>query len=157
VVDFVNSFPAEEDADGDGNIDVNEDANGNGALDEGEDLDGDGFLDTTGEDADGDGKIDPMGYEVRTGSGSIYLDYDGNQRIGASVSDAVLKISEFVYLAGDFAFEKGPVFRVAEVCTQISTNTAQFIGALTSAFDSVAGGASYTWGCRTMAEVRSRV
>ena len=51
-----------------------------------EDLDGDGFLDTTDEDTNGDGKIDPMGYKVPHGSSSIYLDYDGNQRIGASVT-----------------------------------------------------------------------
>ena len=38
---------------------------------------------------------------------------------------------------GQLRFEKGPVFRVAEVCTQLPTNTTQLIGALTSAFGSL--------------------
>ncbi len=56
------SFPlgldltANEDVDGDGNLDVDEDANGNGALDAGEDIDGDGNLDVM-EDVNGDGTL----------------------------------------------------------------------------------------------------
>jgi hypothetical protein len=46
-----------EDADGDGNLDVKEDANDNGMLDAGEDLDGDGNLDIA-EDRNGNNVLD---------------------------------------------------------------------------------------------------
>jgi Ca2+-binding EF-hand superfamily protein len=61
-------------------------------------------------DADGDGKLDPPGLEIRTGVGTppVYIDFDGNERIGASVARATIQISEFVYITGSVAFEKGP-------------------------------------------------
>ncbi|MDT8388669.1 MAG: matrixin family metalloprotease, partial [Thiogranum sp.] len=82
----------------------------------------------TGNDVDGDGILDePAGYQVRTGTTSapIYIDYDGNERLGASVDNALLSIGDndgkFVYLNGDFSFEKGPV-SIVTVATGISSN-----------------------------------
>ena len=65
-----------------------------------------------GGDSDGDGKIDPAGFEVGTGGAPVYIDYDGNQRLGASVSNAHLKLSEYVSMSGNLQFEKGPTYRV---------------------------------------------
>ncbi|WP_419535330.1 LEPR-XLL domain-containing protein [Endozoicomonas sp.] len=63
-------------------------------------------------DADGDGKIDPAGYEVKAGSQSIYIDYDGNERIAASLNQAELNVGGFVTASGDFSFQKGPTHTV---------------------------------------------
>ncbi len=64
----------------------------------------------SGADVDGDGKLDPPGLEIRTGVDTppVYIDFDGNERIGASVAQATIRISEFVYITGSVAFEKGP-------------------------------------------------
>ncbi|WP_139117637.1 LEPR-XLL domain-containing protein [Endozoicomonas atrinae] len=59
-------------------------------------------------DADGDGKTDPAGYEVKAGSQSIYIDYDGNERIAASLNQAELNVGGFVTASGNFSFQKGP-------------------------------------------------
>ena len=80
VVDWSSSFPAET-------ADANADDGG---------------------DSDGDGKIDPAGFEVGTGGAPVYIDYDGNQRIGASLENAQLNIADFVHATGNFSFEKGP-------------------------------------------------
>ncbi|MBN2475138.1 MAG: hypothetical protein JXB62_11055, partial [Pirellulales bacterium] len=62
--------------------------------------------------------VGPAGYEVRTGTTSepIYIDHDGNERLGASVDDALLSIGDnegkFVYLHGNLSFEKGPTANV---------------------------------------------
>ncbi len=64
-------------------------------------------------DVDGDGKIDPLGFEVSTGGVPVYIDYDGNQRIGASASEVQLQISEFLHVRGSVEFELGPVQTVA--------------------------------------------
>ncbi|MGD8416616.1 MAG: calcium-binding protein, partial [Pseudomonadales bacterium] len=65
-------------------------------------------------DADGDGKLDPPGYEIRTGTTTapVYIDYDGNQRIGAAADSVELVLGEFVHVIGSFSFEKGPTHKV---------------------------------------------
>ncbi|MBT7430109.1 MAG: hypothetical protein HN783_09900, partial [Ilumatobacter sp.] len=75
-------------------------------------------------DADGDDKLDPAGYEVRTGTSTapVYLTYDGAQRIGASVSKAELKVSQFYHLVGSLSFEKGPTHKV-DISTGLSDTT----------------------------------
>ncbi len=68
-----------------------------------------------GVDVDNDGLLgEPVGFEVRTGTNSapIYIDHDGNERIGASVEMAEIQISEFVHVKGSVAFEKGPAQEV---------------------------------------------
>jgi PKD repeat protein/Ca2+-binding EF-hand superfamily protein len=67
-------------------------------------------------DADGDDVLDSAGFAVRTGTTTdpIYLDFDGQQRVAqVSIEKANLQISEFLYITGNFAFEKGPVYTVA--------------------------------------------
>ena len=63
-------------------------------------------------DLDGDGKLDPAGFELNTGSKSIYVDYEGELLIGASVGQAIMQLSEFVHLSGSMAFELGPTYMV---------------------------------------------
>ncbi|MBT6144559.1 MAG: hypothetical protein HOH74_03955, partial [Gemmatimonadetes bacterium] len=84
-------------------------------------------------DADGDGKLDPAGYEVRTGTSTapVYLTYDGAQRIGASVADAELKVSQFYHLVGALSFEKGPTHKV-DISTGISATTRDVLETLAS-------------------------
>ena len=55
----------------------------------------------------------PPGYPVATGTTTepIYLDFAG-ELIRASVAWAEITISEFVHIAGSFAFEKGPIATV---------------------------------------------
>jgi Ca2+-binding RTX toxin-like protein len=42
----------------------------------------------------------------------VYLSYDGNARIGASVAKATLQTANFVHLSGAFNFEMGPLLEV---------------------------------------------
>ena len=46
-------------------------------------VDGEGHptFDPANDDLDGDGKWDPVGYEVKTGGPSVYIDFDWPQRI----------------------------------------------------------------------------
>ena len=60
------------------------------------------------EDRDGDGVIDPVGFPVKTGRNPVYIDHDGNQRIGASIEHAVLSLDEYIHVAGSISYEKGP-------------------------------------------------
>jgi hypothetical protein len=60
------------------------------------------------------------GYSVRTGGTPVLLDMR-NEVLSASVANATLRISEFVYISGSFAFEKG-----AEV--ELAANT--FLGTI---------------------------
>jgi len=63
-------------------------------------------------DRDGDGEIDPAGFELKTGSKPIYIDYAGELLIGASVGHAILQLSEFVHISGSMAFELGATHEV---------------------------------------------
>jgi hypothetical protein len=120
-LDFAKSFPGEdlndngeldtEDVNGNGILDT-EDVNGNGILDDGEDTNGNGVLDdedTNGnglldtEDRDGDKKLDPVGFEVFTGSDSVYMDFETGL-LRASVGQATLRIFDLVAFSGSFAF-----------------------------------------------------
>jgi len=87
------------------------------------------------EDADGDGKLDPPGYEIRTGTSTapVYIDYDGNQRIGAAADSVELALGNFVHVIGSFSFEKGPVHRV-DVATGLPANLGDLVVALQDAF-----------------------
>jgi len=76
-------------------------------------------------DIDNDGKIDPIGYEVNVGKKPIYINHDGNQRIGASLDDALIKISDFVLAKGNFSFLKGPTHTV-KVNTGIPSDISGF-------------------------------
>jgi hypothetical protein len=65
--------------------------------------------DLAADDLDHDGKRDPAGFEVKTGANSsVYLDFQG-ELIRASVASATIKISQFVYITGSLAFEKGTI------------------------------------------------
>ncbi len=77
-------------------------------------------------DADADGQIDPLGFEVGTGGPPVYLDFDGNQRIGFSSDNITLQLDQFVYVTGSFAFEKGPVTNV-NVATGIPSNAISLV------------------------------
>ena len=84
----------------------------------------------------------PAGYAVNTGGAPVYLDFEERQ-ISASTDAAILQISEFVYVSGSFAFEKGadvlatvssplgdlPVPVPMEVMTIGASNVSAFIGA----------------------------
>jgi len=98
-LDFAKSFPG-EDLNDNNELDT-EDENGNGVLDDGEDENSNGQLDT--EDVDGDGKLDPVGFEVFTGSDSMYMDFE-NGLLRASVGQATLRIFDLVAFSGSFAF-----------------------------------------------------
>ena len=78
---------------------------------------------TGNEDADGDDVLDPVGFEVGTGDSTapVYIDFDGNQRIGFSSENITLQLSEFVHVTGSFAFEKGPVLN-ATVATGLPSD-----------------------------------
>jgi len=108
VVDFAASF-AEEDDGGDGVFDAED-------------------------DLDGDGKQDPAGFEVGTGGEPVYIDFDGNQRIGASAARVTLQLSQFVHVTGSFAFEKGPTERVT-VSTGLPSDLAGFSSQILQALD----------------------
>ncbi|MCC5834415.1 MAG: hypothetical protein JJU20_06760, partial [Opitutales bacterium] len=69
-------------------------------------------------DEDGEGAV-PPGFEVPGIGEPIYLDYDGNQRIGVEVSNGLLSLLDFVHLSGSFAFEMGPTVD-ADVHTGLS-------------------------------------
>ncbi|MDA1274964.1 MAG: calcium-binding protein [Verrucomicrobia bacterium] len=102
VIDFEHSF--------------DEDVNFNGVLDDGEDVNENGVLDV------GTGQ-----FGVKTGNKTdpekefVYLDYDGNRRVGASVDVAKIVIGEFVYLKGSFAFELGPT-AIVDIDTGVSAD-----------------------------------
>ncbi len=77
-----------------------------------------------------------------TGGDPVYLDYDGNQRIGVSIAAAKINLFTFIYLEGSFAFEKGPTYMV-NVATGIPANLGAALGtigldSLASAIGSVA-------------------
>ena len=81
------------------------------------------------------------GHEITAGGETIQIDYDGNQRIGVDIGQAKLQISEFVYLQGGFAFEKGPTYAV-DIATGIPANVVSVIDSiapLKSATDTVLG------------------
>jgi hypothetical protein len=59
-------------------------------------------------DADKDNKFDPIGFEVGTGGAPVYLDFDGNQRKGATIGHADLAILEVLYISGSLKYEEGP-------------------------------------------------
>ena len=73
-----------------------------------------------------------LGYAVQTGTNSapIYLDFEGHEIIRASVSDAILKIFGFVYVTGNFAFDKGTI-QTVNVTGGLSSGAASaFLSAL---------------------------
>ncbi len=57
---------------------------------------------------------DPAGFEVRTGTTtpSIFIDFDGQERIAASAETVTIQLSQFVHITGSIAFEKGPSYTV---------------------------------------------
>ncbi|MFC1516467.1 Ig-like domain-containing protein, partial [Thermodesulfobacteriota bacterium] len=106
-----------------------------------------------GVDVDEDGKTgEPAGFEVGTGGDPVYIDFDGNQRIGATVGKATLQISEFVHVTGSFAFEMGPVQTVDVTGGLLSGLTSEAITLLETlglptsdfSFNIPAGGATST-------------
>ncbi|MEO0510569.1 MAG: LEPR-XLL domain-containing protein, partial [Verrucomicrobiota bacterium] len=52
----------------------------------------------------------PPGFRVSTGDpeNPIYIDFDGNTRIGVEIGFAEIEVFDFLYLSGSFAFELGP-------------------------------------------------
>ena len=80
---------------------------------------------------DGADPVIPPGYRVDTGTTSdpIYLDFQG-EKILASVGWAELTISEFVHIAGSFAFEKGAIQRVDVTGGATSAAAHAFLDAL---------------------------
>src|SRR5260221_5042313 len=73
----------------------------------------------------------PPGYPVATGTTTepIYLDFAG-ELIRASVEHATLQISDFVFITGSFAFEKGPIATVHVTGGATSAATTAFLKAL---------------------------
>ena len=57
-------------------------------------------------DADGDGKFDPIGYEIKTGSGYLYLAANSRQ-IHASADNVQINVAEFLYVNGSVALDIG--------------------------------------------------
>ncbi len=90
----------------------------------------------SGNDTDSDGLFDePAGFQVRTGTTSvpIYIDFDGNERIGASIEHVELRISEFVYVTGSIEFLKGPVQDVdvtGGLLSELGAGAGEFLTAL---------------------------
>ena len=83
-----------------------------------------------GEDNDGDGLTgEPAGFEVPAGGESVYLDFDGNTRIGLSIGEGRIHLFDFIHLQGGFAFELGPTYRV-DVATGIPGNLGQALGSI---------------------------
>jgi Ca2+-binding RTX toxin-like protein len=78
-------------------------------------------------DADGDGKFDPIGYEVKTGSGSFYLSADHRQ-IHASADNVLINVAEFVYVQGSIALDIG-----SREFVTINTGIPASVGTLASA------------------------
>jgi hypothetical protein len=61
-------------------------------------------------DPDGEGP-EPAGLKVNTGGTPVVLDFD-TKLLRASVQQATLQLSDFLYLGGSFAFEAGPSYSV---------------------------------------------
>ena len=57
-------------------------------------------------DLDGDGKFDPIGYEIKTGSGSLYLSAEQRQ-IHASADNVLINVDQFLYVKGSIALDIG--------------------------------------------------
>ena len=72
-----------------------------------------------------------VGYPVQTGTSSlpIYLDFQG-EYILASVSNVTLQISQFVYITGSIAFEKGTVKTVAVTGGLVTTAASDYLRGL---------------------------
>ena len=71
-------------------------------------------------------KLSGGGLSVSTGNAPVLLDFSGTY-LGASVANATIQISEFVYLTGSFAFEKGAKLDVV-IDTGIPDSMAGTIG-----------------------------
>jgi len=65
----------------------------------------------------------PAGLEIKTGGNPVYLDFDGEERIGLEVGDATVSVFDFVHVNGSFAFEKGPSMPVT-IDTGVSADLA---------------------------------
>ncbi len=78
-------------------------------------------------DKDNDGKIDPEGYEVKVGNESIYIDFDGNQRIEAALINGQVSLLNFVHAKGDFVFRKGPTSEV-DIATGFPSDIKKVLG-----------------------------
>jgi hypothetical protein len=77
-----------------------------------DDLNNDGLADPTGQqdevvDKDG-GEVD-QGFEVITGGEPVILDFVGEPLIGGSVEQVLINICDYVFIAGSFSFEQGPI------------------------------------------------
>jgi len=96
--------------------------------------DPDGFVSTTelplladadleGNGGNGDGIIDDAGvwFPLAGGSDGLVIDFNANQRIGASAAQAVVNVGGFVQLVGGFSVEKGPREQI-DVATRIPGN-----------------------------------
>ncbi|MEH6442593.1 MAG: LEPR-XLL domain-containing protein [Oceanospirillaceae bacterium] len=59
-----------------------------------------------------DGETIPIGYEVNVGNDPVYISHDGNQRIAASLDNALINFADFVIAKGNFSFLKGPTHTV---------------------------------------------
>ncbi|MBY5161789.1 choice-of-anchor D domain-containing protein [Salsipaludibacter albus] len=81
-------------------------------------------------DTNGDGVGgDPMGYAVATGEGNdpVWIDFDGNERIGLTIGRGLLQLGDFVWLSGTFGFEMGPA-HIVQVATGFPADVATLAG-----------------------------
>lgn len=60
----------------------------------------------------GDPDYVPAGFAVSTGADPVYLDFDGQPLLGASLGNVKMMALDFVYLEGSLAFEMGPRYDV---------------------------------------------
>ncbi len=66
-------------------------------------------------DPDGTGP-EPAGFKVDTGGTPVVLDFE-TKLLRASVAQATLRLSDFLYLSGSFAFEAGPRLLISSALT----------------------------------------
>ncbi|MCC5833759.1 MAG: hypothetical protein JJU20_03415, partial [Opitutales bacterium] len=86
-----------------------------------------------GETSGSNGEEIPPGFEVLTGGEPIYLDFDGEFRVEASIGKAMLTISEAIHLSGSLAFVYGPAF-MATVNTGLPSFISNILGDLADEF-----------------------
>ena len=87
----------------------------------------------------------PEGLAVPTGAEPIYIDFAGGAFIEASIKNATLMLSQFVYVQGDFAFRKGGSrevtveYGIFGTIKGVRTNTIEFGASNVQAFIGVGG------------------
>ena len=69
--------------------------------------------------------------QVKTSGNPVYLNFDGNQRIGVNIGNAEVSLFSFIHARGSFIFEKGPTHTV-----MVDTGIPASLGGLSDRSDS---------------------